>query len=139
MNILQFFRVVAMLVILTCSTAAWAGDTILWGGWADFGTCNRVKWYTDDFGIRWPTNEQVGQTITGEIYLARTVDELVTNRLKSCALQGVVAAGATALLTSGGGAWPAFQGAFNACLTSSGLGDFLADNISIRQTTHCNW
>jgi hypothetical protein len=128
------------LMILLMSTAtALAGDTILWRGWMDLGSCNRIKWYTDSFGIRWPTNESVGQTLTGEIYLARTVDEVAKNHLTSCAAKAVVTAGATAILSSGSGAWPAFLGSFNTCLTSEGLAQFIGDNISIRYDTHCNW
>lgn len=130
---------VAAAFLLTLTTSAWAGDTILWRGWTNFGSCNRVKYYKDDFGISWPTNESVGQTLSGEIYLARTVDEVVANRLKSCALKGVAVAGATALLTSGASAWTTFQGTFSACLTSEGLLQFVGDNISIRYETKCNW
>ena len=131
--------ILSSLLILFACTSAWGGDTILWRGWTDFGSCNRVKWYNDDFGIRWPTNESVGQTVTAEIYLARTVDELVLNRLKSCTLKGVIAAGTTALITSGSAAWPAFKVTFDGCLTSEGLIQFATDNISIRHTSHCNW
>jgi hypothetical protein len=135
---IKFLKIWALLTLFV-SFNVWAGDTILWRGWMDFGTCNRVKWYKDDFGIRWPTNESVGQTITGEIYLARTVDELITNRLKSCAIKGVVAAGTGALITSGSAAWPAFKATFDACLVSEGLVEFVADNISLRHDSHCNW
>lgn len=121
------------------SGPAWAGDTILWRGWMDFGSCNRVKWYSDSFGIKWPTNESVGQRLEGEIYLARTVDEVVKNRLTSCALKAAAATGAAALLTSGTGALATFKGAYAACLTSEGLAEFALDNISLRTQTHCNW
>lgn len=127
-----------LLMSLLASQAV-AAETILWRGWMDFGSCNRVKWYTDSFGIRWPTNESVGQTVSAEIYLAKTADEVVTNRLKSCAIKGVIAAGTSALITSGSAAWPAFKATFDACLSSEGLVDFLADNVSIRHESHCNW
>lgn len=136
----KYFYVLAVFVTMFgLSSYSYAGDTILWRGWADFGSCNRVKWYTDDFGIRWPTNQSVGQTVTAEIYLARTVDEVIINRLKSCALKGVIAAGSTSIITGGSSAWPAFKLAFDSCLTSDGLVDFLTDNISIRHDSHCNW
>lgn len=132
-------RSLAFAALLAFPLAAFAGDTILWRGWMDFGTCNRVKYYKDDFGIRWPTNQSAGQTLSGEIYLARTVDEVVKNRLVSCALRAVAVAGGSALLTSGASAFPAFKGAFSSCLVEEGLGQFALDNISIRHTTSCNW
>lgn len=104
----------------------------------DFHSCNRIKWYTDDFGIKWPTNESVGQELHGEIYMARTLDEVAKNRVTSCALKGVAAAGVGALLTGGGG-WPVFKESFSQCLSSEGLTDYLADNISIRTETKCRW
>ena len=131
--------VIAALLACVSSVETWAADSILWRGWADIGSCNRIKYYTDDFGNPWPTNESVGQTLTGEIYLAQSVDEVAVNHLKSCALKGVVAAGATTILTSGAAAWPTFKVTFNSCLTSEGLTNFLGDNISIRYDTHCNW
>ncbi len=139
MKIAKNWRIAGVLFLLSLTPCVWAGDTILWRGWADFGSCNRVKYYEDDFGITWPTNESVGQTINAEIYLARTVDEVAKNHLVSCALKGVAVAGGAALATSGSGAWPAFQGTFNACLTTEGLAQFIGDNISIRHETHCNW
>ncbi|MDO9178042.1 MAG: hypothetical protein Q7U16_06915 [Agitococcus sp.] len=116
-----------------------AGDSILWRGWTNFGSCNRMTHYYDDFGLPWPTNESVGQTLNGEIYLARTVDEVAKNHLSSCALKAVAVAGASALLTSGASAWPVFTSSFNTCLTSENLTQFIGDNISIRYDTHCNW
>jgi hypothetical protein len=116
--------------LLSCLIApcvANAGDTILWRGWMDFGSCNRVKYYKDDFGITWPTNESVGQELHGEIYMARTLDEVAKNRVTSCALQGVATASVAALLTSGTG-WPVFKEVFYQCLRSEGLTNFLADN-----------
>lgn len=118
--------------------SAFSGDTILWRGWMDFHSCNRVKYYTDDFGMRWPTNESVGQELHGEIYLARSLDEVAKNRLTSCALRGVAASGVSTLLTGGGG-WPVFKETFSQCLKSEGLTDFIADNISIRTETKCRW
>jgi hypothetical protein len=134
-----FMKLCATVVMVGSMMSAHAGDTIIWRGWTDFGSCNRVKWYKDDLGIRWPTNESVGQTVSAEIYLARTVDEIAKNRLMSCALKGVIAAGSTALITSGASAWPAFKVTFDACLTSEGLVQFLTDNISIRHESKCNW
>jgi hypothetical protein len=133
------YMVIAFYLTFKFISEAQAGDSILWRGWTDWGSCNRVKYYTDDFGIEWPTNESVGQTLTGEIYLARTVDEVVKNHLSSCALKAVAVAGYTALLTSGTSAWPVFTGAFNTCLWSEGLGQFVGDNISLRYSTSCNW
>jgi hypothetical protein len=132
-------RLISAALLSLFASQCFAGDTILWRGRADFGSCNRIKYYKDDFGITWPTNESVGQDITAEIYLARTVDEVIKNRLISCAAAGVLAAGATSLATSGAGAWPAFRGAFDACLTSQGLTQFISDNISIRTQTRCHW
>ena len=129
----------AISMLISLSSEAMAGDTILWRGWTNFGSCNRVKYYKDDFGLTWPTNESVGQILNGEIYLARTVDEVMTNHLKSCALKAVAVAGATALLTSGASAWATFQGTFNTCVTSEGLAQFAGDNVSIRFDTKCNW
>jgi hypothetical protein len=131
--------IAAVILCVVGNSTALAADTILWRGWMDFGSCNRVKWYKDDLGIRWPTNESVGQTVTAEIYLARTVDEVAQNRLKSCALKGVIAAGTSAIITSGSAAWPSFKVTFDACLTSEGLVQFLTDNISIRHESRCNW
>lgn len=125
--------------LLTLTTSSYADDTILWRGWMDFGSCNRVKYYKDDFGITWPTNESVGQELSGELYLARTVDEVVKNRLISCALKGVLAAGSAAILTGGSAALPAFKAAYYACLSSEGLVDFLTDNVSFRSETKCRW
>lgn len=118
---------------------AFADETVLWHGWMDFGSCNRVKWYTDDFGIRWPTNESVGQELSGDIYLARTVDEVIKNRLQTCVIKGVAAAGMSSLFTGGSSSWAVFKASFDACLTSDGLVDFISDNISIRTDTHCRW
>lgn len=133
------FTAVVFAISLTFISEVQAGDTILWNGWTDWGSCNRTKYYTDDFGNEWPTNESVGQTLNGEIYLARTVDEVIKNRLVSCVLKAVAVAGSVALLTSGASAWPTFTDSFNLCLKSDNLIQFAGDNISIRYETHCNW
>lgn len=133
-------RVAALLVFIVLTNPCGAfGETVIWKGWADFGSCNRVKYYKDDFGITWPTNESVGQTIDAEIYIAPTVTDVIKNHIASCALTGVAAAGATAIATGAAGAWPAFTGAFWSCTTSMGVTQFVGDNISVRYETHCNW
>lgn len=135
----MFKRLLLALLISLFAGQAFAGDTIIWRGRTDFGSCNRVKYYKDDLGITWPTNESVGQELRAEIYLTRTVDEGIKNRLASCALKGVVAAGAASLITSGVGAWAAFRGAFDTCLSSTGLAQSISDSFSIRVDSHCRW
>lgn len=131
----------AALLLATCiaMVGSACAETVLWNARADLGSCNRIKYYTDDFGFEWPTNESVGQTIDAEIYMAGTLDEFLENRVRSCALQGVAAAGASGLMTQGTAIWPTFAATFNACISSVDVTDIAADNLGLRVETHCNW
>lgn len=135
-NCKQF--ILAPLLFLTC-TAAISQETIVWSGWMDFGSCNRTKTYKDDFGNEWPTNESVGQTLNGEIFLVGTVQDWVMNRVKTCAETGIAAAGAAAFLTDGAAVWPTFTASFNACIADTGITNVAAENLGYRIDTHCNW
>jgi hypothetical protein len=132
-------------ILWLCSSAIAHAEKIpLWEGSANIVPCTTVEWDNSGvFGTPSPTVRTADQVIKATFYVnVRNFSEIADNiesTAKACASRAAVAAGITALVTSGAGAWEVATATFESCVQDD---SDLYNNIidwGLDTDTSCDW
>lgn len=129
---------------LLAVASAHAEKMEVWHGWMNLTPCQKLEWRNDGiFGTPSPTYVDGPQELHAWIYadVTTSVSDLQSKVLdagKSCAVQGAAAAGVTALVTNGPGAWEAFTSTFWSCMQRDPISQYVA-NVSYKTDSFCKW
>ncbi len=107
-------------------------------GWGNITPCSKVEWNNNGFaGLPSPTLRTAEQRVYASARINAPDAGSIQNDLQQCAVQGVSAAGLTAIIASPGAAMPAFAAQFGSCLESRGKNySSISLNVSEGQ---CMW
>lgn len=130
-------------LLLFSANCAKADIIDIWHGWTNITPCSRVETNNDGvFGLPSITTRFADQELHGYVRLeVPTNSQQFIERTKQiatqCAIQGAAAAGATALITGGPGAWETFVSVFQGCMENTSVTDYLSINFDTEAI--CNW